>query len=196
MTPAGAGGRGQPRRSRIALMVIVGLVVLAADQITKTIAVHDLAGHGVHLFGPFSLQLSYNTGIAFSLGTGLTVPIVIIAVVLIGTVVWFARGVPTTGGAIAIGLIVGGALGNLADRLFRGHSGGVVDFIASTFWPTFNIADASIVCGCGLLVAGMLRSGRPRPSPDNASTAGAGSPDGAGEDTAEHSSQDAWPGSE
>ncbi len=173
-------------------MVIVGLVVLAADQTTKTLAVNDLATRSVHLFGPFSLSLSYNTGIAFSLGTGLTLPIVIIAVVLIGTVVWFARGIPTVSGAIAIGLVVGGAVGNLADRLFRGHHGGVVDFIASTFWPTFHVADASIVCGCAILVVGLLRSGRSHPASPGAG-AGGGLHDPSGAATAGHSPEDADP---
>lgn len=168
--------RRSSRRGRILVMVGVGLLVLALDQVTKSLAVAHLAGHPIHLVGPFSLALSYNTGIAFSLGTGLTLPIVLIAVVLIVTVVWFGRGVPTLPAAVAIGLIVGGAVGNLSDRLFRGHHGGVVDFIASTFWPTFNVADASVVCGSILLALAMFREG------SRASSRGARAEEPAGRD--------------
>lgn len=151
----------------------VGLVVLAADQVTKTLAVDHLSGHPVHLFGPFSLSLSYNTGVAFSIGTGLTLPIVLIVVTLILAVAWFGRGVPTSPGAVALGMILGGAVGNLSDRLFRGHHGAVVDFLASTFWPTFNVADACIVIGSMLLALEIVRigwrtAGREAPGPGDA----------------------------
>jgi signal peptidase II len=136
----------------------VALLALAADQVTKTLAVHDL-GHGpVHVIGPFSLALSYNTGIAFSIGIGLTIPIILIAVIVIGGLVWFARSTPSLPAAIAAGLVLGGALGNLSDRVFRGHGGGVVDFIGSTFWPTFNVADACVTVGCILFALTMLWS--------------------------------------
>jgi signal peptidase II len=143
--------------------MLVFLLVVAADQVTKTLAVDHLSRHSVHLVGPFSLALSYNSGVAFSIGTGLTLPIVLIAVALILAVAWFGRGVPTWPGAVAMGMILGGAVGNLSDRLFRGHHGAVVDFLASTFWPTFNVADACIVCGSLLLAVEIVRLGR-RPS--------------------------------
>lgn len=136
-------------------MVGVAAAALTADQVTKSLAVEYLSAGPVHLFGPFSLALSYNSGIAFSVGVGQTAPIVLIVVVTIGLLVWFARSVPSLPAAVAVGLVLGGAIGNLSDRFFRGHGGSVVDFIHSTFWPTFNVADSCVVCGC-LLLAGTV----------------------------------------
>jgi signal peptidase II len=151
---------GRRRRRRIAAVAVIAAVVVAADQITKSLAVADLASHDVHVIGPFSFRLAYNTGVAFSVGTGLTGPIIIVAVALVLAIGWMARGVPTTAAAIAFGLIIGGALGNLSDRLFRGHHGGVVDFIYTSFWPTFNVADSCIVIGCFCLAVAFMRQGR------------------------------------
>jgi signal peptidase II len=134
----------------------VAAASLAADQITKSMAVEYLRSGPVHLFGPFSLALDYNSGIAFSVGVGLTVPIILAVVATIGLLVWFARSVPSLPAAVAVGLVLGGAIGNLSDRFFRGHGGAVVDFIHSTFWPTFNVADSCVVCGCFLLAATVL----------------------------------------
>jgi signal peptidase II len=75
----------------------------------------------------------------------------------LSVLVWRA---PTTARAATLGLILGGALGNLSDRLFRGDHGAVVDFVALHFWPTFNVADASIVVGCGLLLVSLIREPR------------------------------------
>lgn len=149
------------RARRLGVLVAVAAGVVVTDQITKSLAVARLAKGPVHLVGPFSFQLTYNTGIAFSIGTGLTLPIVIVAVVLVGVVAWFARAVPTMTAAVAVGLVIGGAVGNLSDRLFRGHGGAVVDFIHSGFWPTFNVADASIVCGSALFALALWRAGSP-----------------------------------
>lgn len=170
------------RRRRLAVIGAVAALAIAADQITKSIAVSDLARGPVHVIGPFSFQLSYNTGVAFSIGVGLTVPIIIIAVVVIGLLAWFARSAPSRTAAAAIGLVLGGAFGNLADRVFRGHGGGVVDFIHSTFWPTFNVADSCVVCG-SILLAIVLTFQRHEPAgeggPATAGARGAGRVSGA-----------------
>lgn len=79
------------------------------------------------------------------------------AVVLIALLGWVAWGSRTIGLSIAFGLILGGALGNLSDRLFRGHHGEVVDFITLTHWPTFNVADSSITIGVVLVILHSLR---------------------------------------
>jgi signal peptidase II len=149
-----------PRRRRIAVMGAVSALVIAADQITKSLAVTDLAHHDVHVLGPIYLRLYYNAGVAFSVGTGLTGPIIVIAIVLVLSIAWVARGVPTMPAAVAFGLILGGAVGNLADRLFRGHHGAVVDFLYSRVWPTFNLADSCIVVGSFLLAISFAWSGR------------------------------------
>jgi len=154
LSPRPRAGRGR----RIGVMLAMAAVVVTCDQVTKSLAVSRLAGRSVHLIGPFAFELSYNTGVAFSIGTGLTLPIVLIVAVAVALVAWFGRTVPNTAAAVGVGLILGGATGNLADRLFRGHHGAVVDFIYSGFWPTFNVADASIVCGCVLLGIALWRA--------------------------------------
>jgi len=139
-------------------MVVIAVVVVIVDQVTKSLAVARLSREPLHLIGPFALVLTYNTGVAFSIGTGLTLPIVVIVVVLLAVVAWFGRTVPNSAAAVGVGMIIGGAIGNLADRLFRGHHGAVVDFIYSGFWPTFNVADSSIVCGSLLLGIALWRT--------------------------------------
>jgi signal peptidase II len=148
-----------PRRRRIATIAVIAVLVVAADQVTKSLAVTHLAHHNVHVLGPISLRLYYNTGVAFSVGTGLTGPIIVIAIALVLVIAWAARGVPTMPAAVAFGLILGGAIGNLSDRLFRGHHGAVIDFVYSRVWPTFNLADSCIVVGSFLLAISFARTG-------------------------------------
>jgi signal peptidase II len=138
---------------------VCAVIVCVADQVTKDLAVHDLVNGPVHVIGPFSFDLSYNSGVAFSIGSGLGVPIVLVVLSVIGIVIWTTRGLPSISGSIAVGLVLGGACGNLSDRLFRGEGGAVVDFIATSFWPTFNVADASIVIGAVLLGISLWRRG-------------------------------------
>ena len=108
--------------------------------------------------GPVYLELTYNSGAAFSLGTGVT-PILEAAVVvlIVGLLIFThrtSRSAPAVA-SVAMGMLLGGALSNLGDRLFR-HlpvHGGVIDFIrAASWWPVFNVADSSIVIGVIVLV--------------------------------------------
>ena len=156
-----AGSAARERRRRLGLLAVVAVAVLGADQVTKSLAVAHLQDHPVHIAGPIALRLEYNSGVAFSIGSSLTGPIIIVAVALIAAVVWFARRVPTTLAAVGVGLIIGGAVGNLSDRLFRGHHGAVVDFLYTKYWPTFNVADSAVVCGCILVAWSVLRSSHP-----------------------------------
>lgn len=130
-------------------------LVVAVDQITKSLAEAHVR-HPVHLLGPLGLAVGYNTGSAFSLFTGDTAVLIVLASLITVALVVVATRVRRTGTAVALGLVLGGALGNLADRLFRGHHGAVVDFITLTHWPTFNVADAAITVGVVLLVALLL----------------------------------------
>lgn len=150
------------RARRIRVMLVVAIGVVIADQVTKSLAVSRLSSGPVHLIGPFALVLSYNTGVAFSIGTGLTVPIIVIVAVVVATLAWFGRTVPNTGAAVGVGMILGGAVGNLSDRLFRGHHGAVVDFLRSGFWPTFNLADSAVVCGCIVLAVALWQTSATR----------------------------------
>ncbi len=144
-------------------LVVAGLVtagVVAADQLTKWWAVTRLATAPIHIVGTLDLQLSLNTGSAFSLFEGHAAFVVVVVGVLVAALAVLVWRSPTTGRAAVLGLILGGALGNLSDRLFRGDHGAVVDFVALHFWPTFNVADACITIGCILLVISLFRSPR------------------------------------
>jgi len=136
----------------------VAAAVVAADQGTKSLAESDLAGHPpVHLFGPLGLDLGYNSGSAFSLFTGRPAVLATVAFALVAGLVvaaWRARGRLR---GVSVGLVLGGALGNLADRALRGHHGSVVDFVTLTHWPTFNLADSAITVGVVLMAWSLLR---------------------------------------
>lgn len=147
------------RTGSLALTAAVAAAVVAADQVSTTWALDHLH-RPVHLIGPLGLALEFNSGTAFSLFTGAAmwiVPAIAIVVVVLVAFAWRARR-PVA--AVAYGLVVGGALGNLADRLLRGHGGAVVDFVTLSHWPTFNVADACITVGVVLIVAVLLGVGR------------------------------------
>lgn len=127
------------------------LVALGVDQLTKSLAVAYLRSP-VHLIGPLSLRLMYNSGAAFSLGRGFSTWLAGLGIVLVAVLLLAIRRVPTRTGAVAMGLVLGGALGNLTDRIIRHHQGAVIDFIYTSWWPTFNVADSCIVVGAVLLV--------------------------------------------
>ena len=150
--PTGAG-------RRLAVAASVAAVVVLVDQLTKWWAVDRLARGPVHVVGTLDLELTRNTGSAFSLFQGDTAVLAVVALALLGGLVVLVRRSPSNGRAAVLGLIIGGALGNLADRVFRGDHGAVVDFVALHFWPTFNVADSCIVVGCGLLAVSFLRGG-------------------------------------
>lgn len=132
---------------RFALTTAVAAAVVAADQISKSWALHRLAHGPVHVIWKLDFELTFNSGSAFSLARGWAPVLAGIAVVMIVLLLGFVRHVRSAAMAAALGLVVGGAVGNLADRIFRSYHGSVVDFIAFHFWPTFNVADASIVVG-------------------------------------------------
>lgn len=155
---SGSVSRGRAR-ANLVLAFGIAAAVIAFDQWTKTIATEHWR-QPVHLVGPLSLRLVYNSGVAFSIGTGLGLPIVLLALVVLGLVAIRRRHEIDRPLAFGGALIAGGALSNLGDRLFRGHGGSVVDFIYTTFWPTFNVADAAIVCGCAVVFVHYLRSSR------------------------------------
>ena len=130
----------------------VAAVVVAVDQLTKSLAVDALSDGPIHLVWTLSLDLSFNSGAAFSMGRGMTPFITVAAVVLVGVLLVVSHRADHTPTAAALGLVLGGALGNLTDRLLRGHDGAVVDFIDLEWWPVFNVADIAISVGAALLV--------------------------------------------
>ena len=142
---------GQPRR-RMGLLVLVALGVLALDIVTKVIVVATLSHRlPIRLLGGFlTLRVSRNPGAAFSLGTSLTVLYSLIAISVIVVILRTSRRIRSAAWAVTLGLLLGGATGNLVDRIFRHPGifrGWVVDWIQVPHWPVFNLADSAIVCG-------------------------------------------------
>jgi signal peptidase II len=133
-------------------MAGVALAVVALDQITKTWAERALADGPIHIVWTLWLDLTYNSGAAFSSGTGYTPIITALAVCVLIAVVGLSRSATTRVGVVALGLVIGGASGNLVDRLFRGNGGAVIDFIDLRWWPVWNVADAAVVIGAALLI--------------------------------------------
>ncbi len=135
------------------MLVGVAAFVLAADASTKAIVVaHLREDEPVHLIGNvLMLWLTRNPGAAFSVGTGQTIVFTVIAFGVIVAIARTARRLRSLGWAIALGLLLGGAMGNLVDRIARAPGlfrGDVVDWIAvTTHYPIFNLADSAIVCG-------------------------------------------------
>jgi signal peptidase II len=145
------------RRSRARLLLALAGAVLALDLATKLLVVATLSDREPLrlLGGAVYLTEARNTGAAFSLAEGATVVFTLIAVVVAVVIVRTARRLYSTAWAVALALVLGGAVGNLVDRLFRDPGflrGGVVDFISlfdpyGGVWPIFNVADSAIVCG-------------------------------------------------
>jgi signal peptidase II len=151
-----------PTGPKVRLLSLIAVAVLALDVVTKVAAVAQLEGRApVEILGGLVyLQLIRNPGAAFSLATGYTWVLTIVAIAVVVVIVRVARRLRSTGWAVALGLVLGGALGNLVDRLFRapgplhGHVVDVVSLFApdGRVWPVFNLADSSIVSGGVLLV--------------------------------------------
>lgn len=147
---------GEPRR-RVAILLGVALLVLALDIVTKVTVVATLSDRApIRLLGGFlKLRVDRNPGAAFSFGPSLTILFSLIAIAVIVVILRSSRRIHSLGWAIAFGLLLGGATGNLVDRFFRWPGpfrGWVVDWIQVPHWPVFNLADSAIVCGGVLLV--------------------------------------------
>ncbi|SDO75678.1 signal peptidase II [Klenkia soli] len=179
------------RRPRTLLLVGLAAGVLALDLVTKLVVVATLSDREPLrlLGGVLYLTEARNTGAAFSFAEGATVVFSLIAAVVVVVIVRAARRLFSTGWAVALGLVLGGAVGNLTDRVFRDPGflrGGVVDFLSlfdpyGRVWPIFNVADSAIVCG-GILGAVLAVRGiefdgsRGKPADDAAGTAAGDAP--------------------
>ena len=146
----------------VLLFVVVGLVVLGLDQLTKALALHYLEpGEPVNVIGTLlKFNLIRNPGAAFSLGSNFTPVISTIQIVVAVGVVWLSRRLGSVGWAIAFGFLFGGAVGNITDRIFREPSpfhGHVVDFLQTPHWAIFNVADMAVTSAAILLVIQTLR---------------------------------------
>ena len=153
--PAEEGGPPPKRRVRLLLTVAAGILVL--DIVTKVLAVRLLTpGQPVSIFGDtVTWTLVRNSGAAFSMATGYTWLLTLIATAVVGGIIWMGRRLVSPWWAVGLGMILGGAMGNLVDRFFRSPGplrGHVVDFLSIGWWPVFNVADPSVVGGAILLV--------------------------------------------
>lgn len=140
----------------VAISLAVAAGVLAVDQLTKwwaLVALDD--GRTIDLIGSLRFNLVFNEGSAFSLGSDAGRWFALASAVIAVGLIWYASRVERPVEAVVIGVVVGGAVGNLGDRLFRrgdGFAGGaVVDFIDLQWWPVFNVADMAIVVGVTLV---------------------------------------------
>ena len=153
--PAAAPGRARTW-APWALTGVVAAAVIVVDQLTKWWALETLDTRTIDLPWTLRLNLTLNRGAAFGLGSKYAPVIALAAVCVVVFVLGTTRGLDARWPRLGVGLVLGGALGNLADRLFREGSGflggAVVDFIDLQWWPVFNAADAAVCVGAVLLV--------------------------------------------
>lgn len=142
------------------LWILIASIVVA-DQLTKHWALNRLSGdRTIDLVGSLRFNLAFNRGMAFSQATGAGPVIGALGFVIVIVIVLWLRRSATGVAAVAAGMIVGGAIGNLIDRLFRGEAwlrGAVVDFIDLQWFPIFNIADSAISIGAMLMILASFR---------------------------------------
>lgn len=153
----------ESRRFRRAPVVLfaIAVVIVISDQITKLLAVEMLQDRPpVEIIGEtVRLLLVRNPGAAFSFGTDFTIVFGILSVVVVLAISWYAFRVRSKWWTWGLGLVLGGAAGNLIDRIFRdpgGLQGHVVDFVSVGWWPVFNVADSCLVAGVIVLVVTSL----------------------------------------
>lgn len=141
---------------RLRLTAAVVAVVLVLDQVTKHWAVTSLPGRDpVHVVWTLQWNLAFNSGMSFSKGKSLGMVIGFVALAVTAYVAWMVRRNTLPLVAVAAGLVMGGALGNVVDRLFRNRAwmrGSVVDFIDFQWFPIFNVADMAVNIGAALFV--------------------------------------------
>ncbi len=171
-------GRSTPSR---ALLVVVAVVAWALDQVTKALVVQNLPLGQTWAPVPslarfFTFTHTTNTGAAFGLFPDAGWIFVVIAIVVISAILFYYRHLPTEHRLVrvSLGLQLGGALGNLTDRLLRGS---VVDFLDFKVWPVFNVADSCIVVGVAILAFYLMREEQPRPAPPSLASSSTGEGD-------------------
>jgi signal peptidase II len=149
-------------------LAAIVLSAVVADQATKHVVATNLRlGAGVHVVGPFWIRHVQNSGIAFGLFSSATPAVIVVTAIAVGWMLtYFARsGARHPVLPVALGLVIGGSVSNLADRVRLGF---VTDFLDFRYWPAFNLADSFIVIGVGILLVALLLAERePRPARDN-----------------------------
>jgi signal peptidase II len=154
-----------PARPLTVVSVGIAALVVLIDQLTKRWALHALAnGRTIDVIGSLRFNLAFNSGMAFSQARGAGPFIGVLALLVIVVLLVSLRRNGSVLSAVGIGLVVGGAVGNVLDRLFRGGdgflSGEVIDFIDLQWWPVFNVADIAVTVGGAILVVGSVLASR------------------------------------
>jgi signal peptidase II len=141
-------------------LTAVAVAAIVADQVTKWLVASNLAlGDGVHIVGPFWIRHVQNSGIAFGFFPSATAGVIVLTA---GAVAWMLVYFARSGGRhpvipVALGLVLGGSVSNLADRVRLGH---VTDFLDFRYWPAFNLADSFIVIGVGMILLALVLADR------------------------------------
>ena len=163
-------GRSRSPATRTALVLCTALVVLALDQLTKATVRQFLLSSGTYstpLIGEW-VKLTYveNRGAAFGLLQNQSAFFILVGVIVVAGILVGQRFVPThqTALAVCLGMQLGGATGNMIDRMRFGH---VFDFVDLTFWPVFNVADSAIVVGVAILAYHLFTSSDQHPKSDD-----------------------------
>ena len=141
-------------------LAAVGLAAVAADQLTKHIVTGHLAlDEGIHVVGPFWIHHVQNSGIAFGLFASATSVVIVLTTIAVAwMLMFFARsGARHPVLPVGLGLVIGGSISNLLDRVRLGY---VTDFIDLRYWPAFNLADSFIVIGVAVLLGTLLAAER------------------------------------
>jgi signal peptidase II len=141
-------------------LAAVSLAALFADQLTKQVVASQLPlDHEVQVLGPFSIHHVQNSGIAFGLFASATAAVIVLTTIAVAWMIgYFARsGARHPLLPVAVGLLIGGSVSNLADRVRLGH---VTDFLDLRYWPAFNLADSFIVIGVAMLLAALVSADR------------------------------------
>jgi signal peptidase II len=141
-------------------LAAIALAAVAADQLTKRIVTSHLAlDQGDHIVGPFWIHHVQNSGIAFGLFSSRTAAVIVLTgIAVVWMLVFFARsGARHPVLPVALGLVIGGSMSNLLDRVRLGY---VTDFLDLRYWPAFNLADSFIVIGVGVLLVALLAAER------------------------------------
>ena len=156
--------RARSRRQTYAIGFVIAAIVIVVDQLTKYWAINALSDdRRIGVIWTLQLNLTYNSGMAFSKGSGLGPVIGVVAIIVVIALAISLRRVTNTMALLSTGLIIGGAIGNIIDRLFRGDAwlhGSVIDFIDFQWWPIFNVADMCVMIGAALMLFGVSRSPR------------------------------------
>jgi signal peptidase II len=147
-------------RAQWLALAALALAAAAADQITKhVVASHLRLGDGLHVAGPFWIRHVQNSGIAFGLFSGATAGVIVVTGIAVAAMLgYFARsGARHPVLPVALGLVIGGSVSNLADRVRLGY---VTDFLDFKYWPAFNLADSFIVVGVAILLGALVLTER------------------------------------